>query len=57
MAKAIVDLYPGENLFDYFKKSQGGKLFYMYHALRGPLLLNNLATPLKSSRYQKVSGK
>jgi hypothetical protein len=58
MAKAISDLYPGENVNDYYNtKTKKGKLYLSYNNHRVPLLLNCLATPRRLNKIQKMSGK
>jgi hypothetical protein len=58
MANAISDLYPGENVCDYYdNKTKKKKLYFAYHTHRAPLLLNGLATPRRLNKCQKVSGK
>jgi hypothetical protein len=59
VAKAIVDLYPGEKEIDYYQKKKGrqrpkGKLYFSYRNLRKILVDVLLATSQRSSKKYTV---
>jgi hypothetical protein len=58
IAKAIVDLYPGEKEINYYEKQEGkarkGKLFNSYRTHRQFLVAVSLATSQRSSKKYTV---